>query len=179
MDSGADVSPAEAAVPSQITELHRAVWQGEDRDAVAALCSQPGRRLDALMDYGCACASPRRLHFCQRHSLLRYTVYMLACEKGCVRTVEALVQAGCSTTLRNGHATCAGGALFLHSQGSQHPFQANVTITHSAFSNNHAQQGGDDIKVVGGPCPAPGKACGSSCCFSGDYASLNVTLSSS
>ena len=73
---------------------------------------------------------------------------------------------------------CAGGALFLHSQGSQHPFRANVTITRSTFSDNVAQQGGD-IKVVGGPCPAPGKACGPSCCFDGDYASLNVTLPSS
>ena len=58
MDSGADVSPAEAAVPSQVTELHRAVWQGEDRDAVAALCSQPEHQLDAPMHYGCA--RPRR-----------------------------------------------------------------------------------------------------------------------
>ena len=31
------------------------------------------------------------------------TVYMLACEKGCLRTVEALVQAGCRTMLRNAH----------------------------------------------------------------------------
>ncbi len=28
---------------------------------------------------------------------------MLACEKGCLRTVEALVQAGCRTMLRNAH----------------------------------------------------------------------------
>ena len=44
----------------QITELHRAVWQGKDRDAVVKLCSTTAEeRLDAPMHYGCACAAGR------------------------------------------------------------------------------------------------------------------------
>ena len=82
------------------------------------------------------------------------------------------------STFRGSRAACAGGALFLQSTNEE-PLQTKVTISRSTFAGNRAQQGGDDIKVVGGPCPAPGKACGSSCCFDGDYTSLNVTLPSS
>ena len=96
---------------------------------------------------------------------------------GAINFAAGAAGALADSTLRSGHAACAGGALFLQSTDEQQPFQAKVTISRSTFAGNRAQQGGD-IKVVGGPCPAPGTACGSSCCFDGDYTSLNVTLPS-
>ena len=97
------------------------------------------------------------------------------------------------SALRNSHSGCAGGALHLRSGNQQQPFATNVTISRTAFGDNHADgNGGTDGNDVyiwhdnnqgAVPCPAPGTACDAysgttRCCIDGDYASLNVTLPS-
>ena len=77
----------------------------------------------------------------------------------------------------------------------QDPSATSVTISRTAFADNHADAIGDDIEIWrdghknGGsnqgavPCPAPGKACypvggTTRCCFDGGYESLTVILPS-
>ena len=81
-------------------------------------------------------------------------------------------------------------ALLLNSESQQDPFATNVTITRTAFADNHADNAyniADDIYIwrknnlVAVPCPAPGKGCDTHdgttrCCFDGGYESLTVTL---
>eukprot|EP01045_Picozoa_sp_COSAG04_P001471 COSAG04_NODE_50_length_31170_cov_2.965080_2_plen_229_part_00 len=81
------------------------------------------------------------------------------------------------SAFRGNHAGCSGGALRLSSLSMQDPFSSNVTISRTTFADNHAGTHlGDDINIWHGPCPAPGKACGTSCCFDGGNESLTVTL---
>ena len=77
-----------------------------------------------------------------------------------------------------------GGAVLVVTTNPAHPLRTNVTITHTAFADNSAKFGGDDILVSGYPdvvCPAPGLACGpgpgkpADCCF--DYLNTSTPLS--
>ena len=83
------------------------------------------------------------------------------------------------------------GALTLVSASRQDPFATNVTISRTAFADNHADATGDDIEIWRDgdnqgavPCPAPGKACPgpwhdgtTRCCIDGD-GTWNLTLPS-
>eukprot|EP01045_Picozoa_sp_COSAG04_P001481 COSAG04_NODE_50_length_31170_cov_2.965080_12_plen_94_part_00 len=88
----------------------------------------------------------------------------------------------------------SGGALQMTNNDHKQPFRTNVTITHTTFADNHADNNvGNDIHIwrdqqygvnAGAvPCLAPGKACDAysgttRCCFDGDHDSLTVTLPS-
>ena len=89
------------------------------------------------------------------------------------------------SALRNSHSGCSGGALHLNSNSQQDPFATNVTISRTAFVNNHADNNfGSDIYVWRGdnqgavPCPTPGKLCAEGFVGGGDGTTATHTESS-
>eukprot|EP01047_Picozoa_sp_COSAG01_P063226 COSAG01_NODE_8157_length_2898_cov_1.780993_2_plen_414_part_00 len=104
------------------------------------------------------------------------------------------------SAFRSNHVGCSGGALYLLQDAVPlarvytnllHPFAANVTISRTAFADNHVDNHvghgfGGDIRIYyynnnqgAVPCPPPGKLQLPGCSFDGDYESLTVTLPSS
>ena len=91
-------------------------------------------------------------------------------------------------TICNNRGTLGGAiATNANPESTEPMYSANVTISGTAFANNHAYIG-DDIYVILAddgkgkvPCPAPGCACdssqgGSRCCIDGDHDNLDYVV---